>query len=205
MKLLKTNIIREDRDVEKRLAELGLSRKTLLEIRDVAIGAAANATPNHAANAAGTYAYQDGVFALRDRHVGDSWQRSRQNGVELIFNETLGIKLGFCNVDQACRDVGPKPRSVKGSGAERVCTGNLFGSEDNLPHYSPPQRDGSTVYYLMVAQDGAVELTSPVIRAGTFKSYVERIFLSEGTDIDGDFSIDDDDRIEEFDPIVSRK
>lgn len=205
MKLVKTQIVKDTQDADQRLTDMGLSKSKLLEVRDVALAAAANVTPNHAANAAGTYAYQDAVFALRDRHQGEDWKRCRTNGVELIHNQELGLKIGFCNVDQACADVGPKPRSVKGSGAERVCTGNLFGSEENLPHFSKPHSDGATVYYLMVSQDGAVELTSPVIKGGTFKSYVERIFLSDGDNSYEEFAIGDDDRIESFDPVVARR
>jgi hypothetical protein len=110
----------------------------------------------------------------------------------------------FSNVDLACNDdQGPKPRSAKGAGAERACIGNLFGV---LPQYAPRQADESATFYLMVDETGAVELTRPVVRGGTFSAYVERIYLSDGSDMDAErILLDDGDRADNFDPRVARK
>jgi hypothetical protein len=57
----------------------------LLRVRSVALAAAADATPFHPANAAGTLSYQHGTFSLRDEHVGENeWVLSRPSGVEAI-------------------------------------------------------------------------------------------------------------------------
>jgi len=50
-------IWKEQWDVDRRLAELGLDRKGLLRIVSIALAGAANATPFHPANASGTFAY----------------------------------------------------------------------------------------------------------------------------------------------------
>lgn len=107
-------------------------------------------------------------------------------------------------MDVACNDeLKPKPRSRKGAGAERVCGGNLFGS---LPEFAPRQPAGWATYYLMVDGNGAAELTRPVVRDGTFKAWPERIYLSDGSDMERDpLVLDDGDALDEFDPQVVRK
>jgi hypothetical protein len=187
---------------------MGLQRPTLLEIRDLAVSSGANATPFHAANAAGTFSYQDGTWALRDRHVkaGGEWEVDRLYGVEAIKNEARKLKIVFANVDIACDDIQkPQPRTKRGAGGERTFNGNLnlFGT---LPEYAPAQAGGFSAFYLMVDEKGAVELTQPVIKGGKFSTYVERIYLSDGTDLILDKPVvDDSDRADNFDPLVVRK
>ena len=205
--MIETVILREPWDVDHRLAKLELDRTKLLRIRDVARLSASNATPFHAANAAGTFAYQDGTFSLRDMHVGagSRWVTDRSNGIEAIRNDALRIRIAFANVDLACNDKqGPKPRSGKGAGAERACQGNLFG--DDLKQYAPSVSELFAGYYLMVDENGAAELTRPVIKGRTFSTYVERIYLSDGGDEGLDkLTFDDSDSATDFDPQVVRK
>lgn len=84
MTLAITSIFREPRDIDKRLAELGLTRSGLLRVRETAILAARNTTPDHCANAAGTAAYQQGSWALRSVFCGKDWCLDRPNNVEAI-------------------------------------------------------------------------------------------------------------------------
>lgn len=201
---VETLIRREDRDVDRRVGGLGLNKKSLLTVVTVAIEASAEASPFHPANAAGTFAYQSGTWALRNEFVGSDWVIDRSNSVEAIKNEDTKVKIVYSNVDLACNeDQGPKPRSRKGAGAERVCNGNLF---DELPQYAPNQDDEYATYFLMVDENGAAELTRPVIRDGTFSSCIERIFISlGGDDIESGLLLDDDDAVKDFDPLVLRK
>lgn len=200
--MTETRIMRAEFEADARLHELTLPRKLLLEVRDVARAAASNATPFHPANAAGTYAYQEGTWALRDRFVGGDWFVERTEGVEAIRNDRLGLRVIFSNVDIAADDDNkPKPRSPKGAGAERACVGNLFGSD--LPEFAPLEIDGVATYYLMVDERGAAELTRPVVKGRTFSQYIERIYLSNGADDDLDsLRIDDGERADDFDPMV---
>ena len=206
MALIKTKVFREPLDADQRLSELGLARATLLDVRNVALSAAANATDFHAANAAGTFSYQDGTWALRDRHVkaGGEWELDRTHAIEAIKNEKRKLKIAFANVDIACNDEQePKPRSKKGAGGERAFSGNLFG---DLPRFAPLPSGDFAAYYLMVDNKGAAELTQPIIKGGSFSAYVERIYLSDGSDMLLDkLALDSDDRIEDFDPLVARK
>jgi len=206
MSMVETVIRREPFEVAARLAELQLgSVEQLLKVRSVAIAASADATAYHPANSAGTFAYHHGTFALRNEYVGKVWQLDRADGVEAIVNGALKIRVIFSNVDIASNDeFGPKPRSRKGAGAERVCIGNLFGL---LPRYAPQQPDGWATFYLMVDGQGAAELTRPIVKNNTFSAYIERNYLSNGDDIDRGtpLSLHDDDAADGFDPEVVRR
>lgn len=203
MDAIQTAILQESWEIEPRLAELGLTKKALLEVRDMALSEGANATAFHAANAAGTYAYHAATWALRDRFVGGDWVLDRSDGVETIKNEQLKIKVAFSNVDQACNSFQvPKPRTKKGAGAERAVSPDLFGG---LPQYAPRPSGEWKFYYLVVDPTGAAELTRPVARGGTFVATIERIYLSssgenelEGIDTMSDVAI-------EFEPQIARK
>ncbi len=205
MDFIETRVLREPWDVDRRLNEIKLDRKRLLLVRDVAMNASGNATPFHPANAAGTFAYQDGSWSLRDQFVGDVWAIDRRDGIEAIKCDALKIIVAFSNVDLACDDLHePKPRSRKGAGAERAsCTG-LFG---DLPRFASKPTGEWALYYLMVDENGAAELTRPVVRGGTFTATIERLYLSKGGDEDGDEMLRDgsDDIVDDFDPQVARK
>lgn len=206
--MIATKYLKETHDVDARLAEIGTSRAVLLEVRDVALSASANATAFHAANAGGTFAYQDGTWALRDRKIKPEgeWEVDRTHGIEAIVNKSRSVKIAFANVDVACSDTQkPKPRSKKGAGGEKVFGGpDLF--DGSLPEYAPIPRDGLAAFYLMVDSKGACELTRPVIKGGTFTGYVERIYLSSGIDADAEhIALPDNPPISDFDPEVVRK
>jgi len=65
---VQTVIRRDPWEVEPRLQYLGLTSSGLRRIRDVAqLARAKNCTEDHAANAPGTHAYQDGVWCLSVR------------------------------------------------------------------------------------------------------------------------------------------
>jgi hypothetical protein len=204
MSFVPTRIFKEILDVDRRLAALALERPKLLKVREIALAAAADTTAFHPANAAGTFAYQHGTWGLRDGHVGKVWHSARPGGVEVIYNPAINVMVAYANVDIACNDDhSPKPRSRKGAGAERVALGSLF---EALPHYSPPPKEGTQLYYLMVAEDGAAELSLPVVKHSTFTSCIERIYLSNGDDLDRVArSFDDNDIADNFDPIIARK
>jgi hypothetical protein len=204
-----TRVYRDDMDVNRRLAELRLAREKLLAVRRAAVAAAADATDYHPANGAGTLSYQHGTFALRREHVDKEWSVDRSNGVEAIRHDGIKVKVAFANVDVACSDVfEPKPRSGKGAGAERLCAGNdLFGGLPTYASSEPSSGDKWTFFYLMVDPAGAVELTCATVKFGSFERFIERIFLSDGSDLKGEpeVSFDDGDGALNFDPAVNRK
>jgi hypothetical protein len=59
----------------------------------------------------------------------------------------------------------------------------------------------------MVAPDGAVELSCATVKGGKFAKFIERIYLSDGSDLTSEpkLSLDDNDVANDFDPKVARK
>lgn len=198
--------LREPWQVDRRLAELQLgTAEDLLRVARIAVGAGADATPFHPANAAGTLSYHHGTWALRNEFVGEKWKVDRPYGLEAISNEEIRVRVVFQNVDLACNDdQKPQPRSTKGSGAERASAPSLFGT---LPEYAPVSTDKWQLFFLMVDADGAAELTRPVIKRGRFTHWIERLYLSRPDDAPSrkPMSLDDDDVVDDFDPEVIRK
>lgn len=204
--MVETKVYREPADANRRIIELDLTRNGLLKVRAVALSSSANVTDFHAVNAAGTFAYQYGTWALRNEFAGEVWQLDRTDGVEAIRNENKRVKVIFTNVDLACNDIiPPKPRSRKGAGAERACQGNLF--DVATPLFAPRQTDNWATYYFMLDVNGAAELTRPVIKGNTFTSYIERIYLADGSAPYDDETIfgEQDNAVVDFEPMVARK
>ncbi len=176
-------------------------------MRDTALAGSDNSGPFHCLNTPGTYAHHEGVAGLREQYVGHDWDLCRSDGIEGIRHKETGTKIGFQNVDIA-HDLNhaPKPRSEKGVGAERAAEANLFGT---LPRHYKPLNDmrGAPLYYLMVDKSGACELSRPIIENKTFKDFIERIFLDDGSGGDKEeFSISDDGgTLTDFDVPVSKK
>lgn len=206
--MIKPKILKEAPEVESRLKELSLTLDGLLFVRSVALAAAADATPNHPSNAGGSFAYHHGVAAIRSQFLGESWKRDRSHGVECISNEELKIKIAYSNVYRACNVAGPKAKSTKGHGVEKVCGDGI--TDDMFPDAEIPvpttAADGWATYFLMVDQLGAAELSRPTIYASNFGPCIERIYLSDGSDIDFEPQpFEDSDDIDDFDPIVKRR
>lgn len=199
---IETRLIHDD-DVDRRLAEIGLTRSGLLRVVAVANTERKNATDLYPLNAPGTFAYHHGVAELRRQFLGSGWKIDRSGGIETIQNDTLNMRVAFCNVEEACGSLHPKPRTEKGPGAERACSPMLF---DDLPAFVAPPREEILLYYVMIDSKGAAELTRPVIEGGTFTGAVERIFLSKGGEDEAAvLPLDTDISTVSFDPMVVRK
>lgn len=200
-----TVVVDTEYDVEDRLATFGLIRDQFLAIGAVAVGRARDASPLMPVNAPGTLGYIYGVKELREQLLDGFWSVDRTCGIESVINRTLGIRIGFQNVDRACDPVFmPIPRSLKGSAAEGMSGPNLFEySEVEAGPLTGVLSDGIPTYYVMVGEDGSVELSHPVIQNGSFKHFHERIFIYSPS---GDFEdvVDpENDPIYDFDvPVI---
>jgi hypothetical protein len=203
-----TILLKELWDVDRRLAELGLTKEGLIRAVHVARAERNNATDLHPANAPGTFAYHHSIAAIRREFIGKDWEIDRSDGIETIRNTAFGVKVSFCNVDVACGKEHPKPRSDKGAGAERASGPTLFehvGVDDLKPVVRVPV-DGPALFYLMVDQQGRAELTRPVIARRTFVAAVERIFLIEdGEDGATVLPLETDGIADGFEPQIVRK
>lgn len=203
---VETQVHTEPDIIDKRLAELGLTRSGLVSVVKAARTASGNATALHASNAAGTFGYHEGIVAFRREYLGKNWVMDRSGQVETIRNDTTGVRVGFCHVHRACDDCAPKPRSDKGAAAERAC-GEMLFDPDQLRYHVRDMPDGTAFYYLMVDEAGRAELTRPVVSGRTFKGAIERIFLLVDSDEDDMLlTLDDDtDIADTFEPQIVRK
>lgn len=186
-------IVSDEIHVEERLFDFGLTKDQIIAVADVARRWALDAGPLMPLNAPGTLAYIYGVNELRDQLLDNSWEVDRVCGVEAVINRKLKLRIGFQNVDRACDAVFPPlPRSAKGAAAELLNGPTLFehfGIETGP--LTGVSQDGVPTYYVMVGEDGSVELSQPVISNGVFKAFVERIFV-RGDEPDLNAIIDDD-------------
>lgn len=182
-----TIVLDDPTEVGRFLAGLDLSINGILSIRDAAYTHRVDASPLMALNAPGSLAYHFGVLELRQQFLGGAWEIDRIAGIEGISHTRRKIKIGFQNVDVACsRVTDPKPCSEKGAGAERECSGNLFEfSGVSAPKMVRLASNNKMSYFVMVDERGAVELSRPVIENGKYAGFLDRIFVSDGSDIGG--------------------
>lgn len=204
-----TKIYIDDIDVDRRLAELGMSRQDIVDIRDVAASMhATGSSPLFPANGAGQLAYQYGTRELRATFLKRGWVIDQSYGTNGVRHPDRKIIVLYQNVDVACRlsDL-PQARSRKGAGSERLSQGSAF---DLIEEVVPSTHSGEgldvEVWYVMVAQDGAVEVTLSLIKGGEFSEFIERIFVHDGSNFDAleEDGSSDDDAID-FDIKISRK
>lgn len=182
-----TAIVQGDPHVADRLADFGLVPEQLLAVGVTARAWADDASPLMPVNAPGTLAYIHGVMELRQQLLDGFWTVDRTCGIEAVVNRDRRIRIAFQNVDRACDpNFPPNPRSAKGSAAEHLSGPTLFefaGVEAGP--LTGVLSDGVPTYYLMVGEDGSVELSHPVISNGSYVQFHERILLSPP---DGDWA-----------------
>ncbi len=207
MPQFKTTIVDGEIDVQRRLADFRFTADQFMAIATTARIWADDASPLMPQNAPGTLAYIYGVQELRHQLLDDEWEVDRTCGIEAVINRKLGMRIGYQNVDQACApDFPPHPRSTKGSAAENICGINLFVHAGVEPGpLTGVKQDGIPTYYVMVGEDGSVELSHPVIKNGSYKHFHERIFINRPIE-DWEEEIDPETGpIEDFDVAVSFK
>lgn len=205
MTVFKTAVISAPEEVETRLADFGIIREQIAEIGKVARSYADDASPSMPLNAAGMLAYIYGVGELRQQLVGAEYIRDRTCGIEAVIRKDGSVRIGFQNVDVCCTDMPPIPRSEKGSGAEALSSPTLFQHAGVEPGPLTPVRDGVRTYYVMVGQNGSIELSCPVIEKGQYVAWPERIYIS-APDADWEVALDrDNGPVEDFEINVSFK
>lgn len=179
MSVFTTQVQETEREVDSRLADFGLNRGQIIAVADAARTWASDASPLMPLNAPGTLAYIFGVQALREQLIGIEWKVDRTQNIESVVNRELGLRIGYQNVDRACDRVFlPMPRSAKGTAAEGMSGPTLFDYQGlSIGPLTGVLNDGIPTYYVMVGEDGSVELSHPVIRDGLFKEFHERIFV----------------------------
>ena len=181
-----TILVRDQSDVNRRLADFGLFSEQILSIAETAHSRELDASPLMPVNAPGLLKYIYGVETLRSELLDDEeWSMARINGVEVVINRQLKVRIGYHNVDKACDPLfPPHPRSSKGKTSEKMSGPTLF--EYYGVETGPVQElkeNGMTTFYVMVGEDGSVELSNPIIEDGRYIAFAERIFVHSPKDI----------------------
>ena len=178
MPTFNTVIVSAPSDVETRLNDFGLLREQLLAVGRTARAYADDASPTMPLNAAGMLAYIHGVGELRQQLVGQDYIPDRTCGIEAVVHRDRTVRIGYQNVDKCCVEMAPIPRSDKGSGAASLSSPDLFVNAGvEAGPLTGVRQDGIRTYYVMVGQDGSIELSCPVISKGKYIDWLERIFI----------------------------
>lgn len=179
------NLITLEHEVRNRLAELDLKNDQICIIAKRAISQKLNAVSNHPANAPGTFAYHEGVRAMRDVLVdGEKWNKLIENGIEYVENPIKKIRIIYQNVDFACNTEHP-PQPISKRGGSAKCNAinsnqsDIFGV-DLIP---------SNVWVICVSENNGIinaELSLPteMLKNGSFSQFVERLFIVQNSEIE---------------------
>ncbi len=179
------NLITIEHEVRSRLTQLDIKNDQISIIAKRAISQKLNAVSNHPANAPGTFAYHEGVRAMRDVLIdGEKWNKLTENGIEYVENPIKKIRIIYQNVDIACNQKhDPQPISKRGGSAKcDVINSNqtdLFGFE------STP----SNVWVICVSENNGIinaefSLPTVMLKNGSFSQFSERIFILQDSEIE---------------------
>lgn len=207
-------------DVERRLADLDLTRLVLIDIVKACVGGSGGCTENDPPNARGFESYRHGTRRARELLRGDGWEKDDSGNFCSVVNHKRRFKLVVMNADDGAGLPGrvPQNRCKKGPNSERAATVNqasLFAPEEApLPSLDgqPPGVHGYTTWHL------CVYISPETVRAelsllndfqgGYFTGFFEKIIVLG----EGDWNLvnifndpDQDDGAQEFTVEVKRK
>lgn len=212
-------IIKEEIDVDARLAEFGVSRDDLLRIVRAVVTAHNDAVPFDPITASGLFRYIYGTRATREVFCGAplAWRVCRVRGIESAYDPANGRKVIYQSVDRAAdEDYEPQAISDKGKAAAQEIadsTGYLFpemererrAAEDDAKRYQD-----SAAWHFCVSIEGEdvrAELSLPrAVDDKNFAGFIERIFVLNGGDWGGSVILEDDEGAADVEePIVTKK
>lgn len=203
------NIVQESKDIRSRLETLGLNLEALKQAALEAVTAKHSTVPNHPRNAPGTYAYHEGVRAMRDALCVDGvWVQDCLNGVETVLNKENRTRLAYQNADYCCQDDNPpQPISKKGQAVKNAVNSNQ-GQLFDLDKLDVANKEYSIWYLFVSESDGVVnaELSLPTnVEKGIFVDFFERIYVLENHELDVIDINDDEDENSAYDDEVEIK
>lgn len=212
-------IIKEEIEVDARLAEFGITREDALRIVRAVVVAHNDAVPFDPVTASGLFRYIYGTRAVRETFCAGarSWRVYRVKGIESAYDPASGRKIIYQSVDVAAvegRD--PKAISEKGkAAAQEIADSTLYlfpemerewrDAEDDARRYQE-----AAAWHFCVSINGddvRAELSLPrAINDKNFAGFIERIFILREGEWGGDMILEDDEGPAEIDePIVTKK
>ena len=216
-----TAIIRSDAwDIDRRLAELDLTRGLLIDVVEACVAGLGGCTENDPPNAPGYESYRHGTRRARELLRGDGWAKDDSGNFCSVVNHKRRFRLVVMNSDDGAGlpDRVPQNRCKKGPNSERAATVNqasLFAPEDMplpLPEGQPFGLHGYTTWHLCVFISGETVRAELSLlnefQGGYFTGLFEKIIVLG----DGDWKPanvfddpDEDDGAPEFAVEVKRK
>ena len=204
-------ILTAQREVDRALREIGLTREIVREIAIAAAGARADALAVDPSGTPGMLSYIHGVRATRLKLLPLGWKVSREGHIESTVNHKLGVQLCFQNVDRACADKDPQAISSKGSSARNLVKSGQMDLFDSAAKSADQIGRAPAVWLVCVsAEAGSIhaEVSYPKVFEGDqFEGFVRRLFVideSVGPKPTRQNDSNDDDDLD-FDIPVSKK
>lgn len=205
---LATPLIREEiAEIHPWLQAMGLSDVNFETVAKAMMGEYADDNPFYSRAKAGTYAFHQGLYSIRQEVVGqDDWVifKSSKN-LEGVRSNSRKTVILIAGVTAACSDRDPVKRTKCGSATEEVGgqQGLLF---DDLPLSIPLAKDDDTHYWFMADEVGNAEISRPIIKKGVYVGFIERnkVVFADGDDFD-ETAFGADDAVSDFDIDVVRK
>lgn len=207
-------IIDQPSEVVAALAKVGLTKQKVINIARAASFARAEYLQNvDPVNFQGVRAYQEGIRQLRLQTLPDGWKTRKFNNIELVYNDQIGLMVGFQNVDCACAGMEPQAISSRGEGTKQLVS---MPYERSLFSYDSPSQPLGTagsfpvVWFVCVAADKdriQVEVSRPKpFKGNQFEGFFERIFVAneslEAQELISDF---DDEADDDHDIVITKK
>ncbi len=205
---LATPLIREEiAEIHPWLQDMGLADVNFESVAKAMMGEYADDNPFYSRAKAGTYAFHQGLYSIRQEVVGqDDWVifKSSKN-LEGVRSDSRKTVILIAGVTSACSDRDPIKRTKCGSATEEVGgqQGMLF---EDLPLSVPLSKGDDTHYWFMADEDGNAEISRPIIKKGVYVGFIERnkIVFADGDDFD-ETAFGTDDAVNDFDIDVVRK
>lgn len=194
---MKTNVVHvEPLDVQRRLAQLGLTETFLVEAIRLAHLHLARLTANHPRNYAGFVMYGEGIAALRDLLRPEGWHRPESGVYELVINPSDTVAIAIASGDEGTGQTGAQPsnKSPKGRCTIRAIEANRQADmfAELLPKASPGSSSDLETWLLLhhfdpKRRERRIELSRPfdIDADGKITEWSERIILTP-LSFDGD-------------------
>lgn len=209
-----TVIIEQQADVEASLVDIGLTTEMVIRIAQAAIYARREHIEGiDAASYPGAMAYFAGIRTLRLEALNHDWVPDKFRNIEVVVNHSLGVMIGYQNVDRACTAAEPQAISRRGEGTKQLVS---MPYQNNLFVKSEASLDLHTgafpfVWFVCVAADEnliQVEVSRPKPFEGEqFAGFYERIFVANERldDLNVPLESVEDEEVDDLDIVITKK
>lgn len=179
-----TKIVRDDWEVDARLAAFRVTRAEIIGIVRAAVASRKDSVLYDPCGTEGTFSYTFGTRALREVFCARGYEVARRDNIEGAYDAERGVKMIFQNAAVAADPI-RSPRAIhpKGNGAVNaieIGQGYLFRHMEEEDK-KELEEDKATLLVLFVSVDGdevTAELSCPSpIPGRQFSGFHERIFI----------------------------